>query len=86
MLLKILVGATVCECDRLMDRALLRYINPNMEKEPIDNEQCPIYSTITPEDRLVMISWHQMGNDPDRAKKLGDKIIAVGKKLIEHNK
>ena len=86
MLLKILVGATVCECDRLMDRALLRYINPNMASEPIDKEQCPIYSTITQEDRLVMISWQQMGNDPDRAKKLGDQIIAVGNKLIEHNK
>ena len=57
-----------------------------MTLEPIDDEQCPIYPTITQADRLVMISWHQEDKDPDRSKKLGTQIIAVGKKLIEHNK
>ena len=57
-----------------------------MPREPIDDEKCPIYPTLTQEDRLVIISWHQQEKDPDRAKKLGDQIIAVGEKLIEHNR
>ena len=84
-LLKVLVGATVCECNRLMDRALIRYLDPKMPREPIDDEKCPIYPTLTQEDRLVMISWHEQEKDPDRAKKLGTQIIAVGKKLLKHN-